>query len=133
MIPIADSEELLSFNDKYHNKPKQIIHPVFYHYNAFNGIMIGKGKLVRLFPSKMSPVDKTVAEATNSNKNKFSYDNSYVGLQIWKTRCNNPRLDLVVYNETKQCIEIIKDCKIFLKLFKCDFKDTIEFDSLIMP
>jgi len=132
LLPILDSTELITFNDMYHHKPKQIVHPLFYHYNAFNGIMIGRGKIVRLFPSKLVQINKT-DQYINSSKKQFSSDNSYIGLQIWKTRCNNPRLDLVVFNETKKSIEIIKDCKLFLKLYNCDLNCTFNFDSVIMP
>jgi hypothetical protein len=139
MLPsesVVDNEDLISINDLYHFKPKQIIHPLFYHYNSFNGIMIGKEKLVRLFPSKLIKIEDKEKVLTNSNSTKakkFSFENSYVALQIWKTRCNSPRIDIVVFNENIQQIEIIKDCKSFLKLFKCDLNLSFEFHSLIMP
>jgi len=94
LLPKLDSTELVTFNDMCHHKPKQIVHPLFYHYNAFNGIMVGRGKMVRLLPSKLVQINKNDLYV-NSSKKQFSSDNSYIGLQIWKTRCNYKRLQTI--------------------------------------
>ena len=112
------------FNNQIHFV-SQSNHPVFYHYDAFNGRICSQGKTAHIFPTKLKlKKGSTFSEKRKVNiKIPFETD-EFLGLQLWKTRCNNPRLDLVVYGIKSKEIFLIHNCLSFLRSHVCD----LEFD-----
>ena len=81
-----------------------------------------------MFPTRLSPTK-------NANANfveQFGLEN--IGLQLWKTRCSNPRLDLIYYDAATKTIKKIERCQSVLKNFFSDVDYEIEtsfYDTII--
>ena len=112
------------FNDQIHFV-SQSNHPVFYHYDAFNGRTCSQGKTAHIFPAKLKLKNSPKFTEKRKANNKIPFEtDEFIGLQLWKTRCNNPRLDLIVYGIGSKQIYLIHNCLSFLRSHVCD----LEFD-----
>jgi len=108
------------FNNQVHFIPESN-HPVFYHYDAFNGRTCSQGKTAHIFPAKLKlRSGSTFIEKRKNNASIPFTTNEFIGLQLWKTRCNNPRLDLVVYGIQSKEIFLIHNCLTYLRTHVCD-------------
>ena len=108
------------FNNQIHFIPESN-HPIFYHFDAFNGRICSLGKTAHIFPAKLKLRNgSTFTERRKKNISIPFKTDQFIGLQLWKTRCNNPRLDLVVYGIESKEIYVIHNCLSYLRIHVCD-------------
>ena len=100
----------IGFND-IHDTPHD---PILYHFTAFNGRLNSGGKIAHVFPAKLTQIkncDKKIVALIGNNK---------IGIQIWKTRCSSPVLNLVTFDLEKKIVERFPKCTKILKNYYSD-------------
>ena len=101
--------DLVDFDKKIHPKPHLPTDPIFYHWTSHNARASSAQLIGHVFPNKLTKIDLSSSE------------DDVIGLQIWITRCNKPRTDLLIYNIGKKTIQLLQNAASFLKNHFCDF------------
>jgi len=107
--------DLVGWDDDLHPKPKKPDHPIFYHWTSHNAR--ATNKIGHVLPCKLVNVESP------------SDVDCLIGIQIWRTRCSKPRIDMIVYDVPLHKTYIITNCTNFLKTHYCDFSFALKPDQ----
>jgi hypothetical protein len=116
----------VGFDERFHPAPHSPNDPIFFHWTSYNGrTSTSKNKIGHVFPAKLSKI---------KDEEKYLNTETLIGVQIWKTRCNKPRIDLLVYNLTKKTTYLINNCISILSKHYCDFSfalTDVQYEEMI--
>jgi hypothetical protein len=88
--------------------------PLFYYYTGFNARLSNQGKLGHVFPCKLIAIPNTPEKVIEQ------VGEEVIALQIFRTRCSAPRLDLACYDPTTNKIIWHQRCTNIFRYYYCD-------------
>jgi len=104
--------DLVDFDKALHPKPYKQTDPIFYHWTSHNSRASSAQMIGHVFPNKLTKLDSS----------SHHIEDDFIGLQVWVTRCNKPRTDLLLlYNASKKIIQLLQNAVSYLKNHFCDF------------
>jgi hypothetical protein len=96
-------------------------HPLFYHYTGFNARTSNQGKIGHVFPCRL------VALPNTPEKIIEQVGTEVIAIQLFRTRCSTPRVDLACYDAESNKIIWHKRCT---SIFRYYYSDTLfEMDN----